>query len=152
MADPKPPFTEKSSARWKTTSTKPPARASTATYSYTTQRAIPEKTIAPDCYVVVDLTPEAFQSLRRHNTYLLWEVGKPPEFVLEIGSPGTKRSDLTTKRAIYANIGVSEYWRYGERGGNFYGEPLVGERLVNGEYQRCPSTRTPTGAYGHTAP
>ena len=105
----------------------------------------PRRTIAPDCYVVFGLTPEAFQSLRRHNTYLIWEVGKPPEFVLEIGSPGTKRSDLTTKRAIYASIGVSEYWRYDQTGGNFYGEPLVGERLVNGEYQRLPQREDANG-------
>ena len=98
----------------------------------------PRKTIAPDCYVVFGLTPDAFQSLRRHNTYLIWEVGKPPDFVMEIGSHSTKRSDLVTKRAIYASIGVSEYWRYDQTGGNFYGEPLVGERLVNGEYQRLP--------------
>ena len=92
--------------------------------------------IAPDCYVAFGLTPEAFQSIRRHSAYLIWEVGKPPEFVLEIGSPGTKRSDLTTKRVVYASIGVSEYWRYDQTGGDFYGDPLVGERLVNGEYQR----------------
>ena len=98
----------------------------------------PRKTIAPDCYVVFDLTPEAFQSIRRHNTYLIWEVGKPPDFVMEIGSHSAKRSDLVTKRAIYANIGVSEYWRYDQTGGKFYGEPLVSDRLVNGEYQRIP--------------
>ena len=98
----------------------------------------PRKTIAPDCYVVFGLTPESFQSLRRHNTYLIWEVGKPPDFVMEIGSHSTKRSDLVTKRVVYASIGVSEYWRYDQTGGNFYGEPLVGERLVNGEYQRLP--------------
>ena len=98
----------------------------------------PRRTVAPDCYVAFDLTPEAFQSLRRHNTYLIWEVGKPPEFVLEIGSPSTKRTDLVVKRAVYASIGVSEYWRYDQSGGKFYGEPLVGERLVDGEYQRLP--------------
>ena len=98
----------------------------------------PRRTVAPGCYVAFDLAPEAFQSLRRHNTYLVWEVGKPPDFVLEIGSPSTKRTDLVVKRAVYASIGVSEYWRYDERGGKFYGEPLVGERLVDGEYQRLP--------------
>ena len=65
-------------------------------------------------------------------------MGKPPEFVLEIGSPSTKRADLVVKRAVYASIGVSEYWRYAQSGGDFYGEPLVGERLVDGEYQRLP--------------
>ena len=110
----------------------------------------PRKTIAPDCYVVFGLTPESFQSLRRHNTYLIWEVGKPPEFVLEIGSPSTKRSDLTTKCAVYANIGVSEYWRYDQTGGDFYGEPLVGERLVNGEYQRLPLIQDEDGVWAYS--
>ena len=37
---------------------------------------------------------------------------------------------------MYAELGVSEYWRYDSTGGNFYGEPLVGERLVDSEYLR----------------
>ena len=105
----------------------------------------PRRTVAPDCYVAFDLAPEAFQSLRRHNTYLIWEVGKPPDFVLEIGSPSTKRTDLVVKRAVYASIGVSEYWRYDQSGGSFYGEPLVGERLVDGEYQRLPLSEDANG-------
>ena len=112
----------------------------------------PRKTIAPDCYVVFDLTSKAIHSLSEegNNTYLLWEVGKPPEFVLEIGSPGTKRSDLTVKRAVYASIGVSEYWRYDQTGGAFYGEPLVGERLVNGEYQRLPLIQDEDGVWAYS--
>ena len=105
----------------------------------------PRRTVAPDCYVAFDLTHEAFQSLRWHNTYLIWEVGKPPEFVLEIGSPSTKRTDLVVKRDVYASIGVSEYWRYDQSGGSFYGEPLVGERLIDGEYQRLPMSEDANG-------
>ena len=30
---------------------------------------------------------------------------------------------------------VSEYWRFDATGGDFYGEPLVGERLVDGDYR-----------------
>ena len=56
--------------------------------------------------------------------------------MLEIGSPSTADRDLGLKRDLYAELGVSEYWRYDESGGDFYGEPLVGERLVDGEYQR----------------
>ena len=31
-------------------------------------------------------------SLEGNNTYLLWEVGKPPDFILEIGSHSTATS------------------------------------------------------------
>jgi Uma2 family endonuclease len=33
-----------------------------------------------------------------------------PELVVEIGSPGTRRRDETTKRVLYEGAGVSEYW------------------------------------------
>ena len=62
-------------------------------------------------------------------------MGKPPDFVMEIASKSTKSNDLIGKRALYAHLGISEYWRYDQTGGDFYGDPLVGERLVNGEYQ-----------------
>ena len=96
--------------------------------------------VSPDCYVVFDLSEEAERSLSLHenNTYLLWEVGKPPEFVLEIGSKSTGDVDTGSKRDLYARLGISQYWRHDPTGGDFYGEPLVGERLVDGEYRRIP--------------
>ena len=96
----------------------------------------PRRSVAPDCYVALNLTDEAIASIERHNTYLIWEVGKVPDFFLEIGSPSTGANDTGPKRDLYASIGVSEYWRYDATGGDFYGEPLVGERLVDGEYRR----------------
>ena len=98
----------------------------------------PNQSVSPDCFVVFGITPEAIHSLSAegNNTYLLWEVGKPPDFVLEIGSPSTKRADLVSKRRLYAELGIPEYWRYDQTGGDHYGEPLVGERLVDGEYQQ----------------
>ena len=98
----------------------------------------PRRSVSPDCYVVFGLTEAALHSLslEGNNTYLLWEVGKPPDFILEIGSPSTARADLGSKRDLYAELGVREYWRYDATGGEFYGEALVGERLVDGEYGR----------------
>ena len=96
----------------------------------------PNRRFAPDCYVLLDFTDKAMVSIRQHNTYLLWGVGKAPGFILEIGSESTVEEDLGLKRDLYAELGVSEYWRYDESGGDFYGEALVGERLVDGEYQR----------------
>lgn len=34
----------------------------------------------------------------------------PPDLVVEILSPGTKRRDLTLKRDLYRRVGVREYW------------------------------------------
>ena len=98
----------------------------------------PRRSVSPDCYVTLGLSEVALESLsiQRNNTYLLWEVGKAPDFVLEIGSESTADTDLGRKRELYADIGVAEYWRYDATGGDFYGEALVGERLVDGEYQR----------------
>ena len=91
---------------------------------------------SPDCYVATDLSEESIESIVHRNVYLTWEVGKAPDFILEIGSPSTAQNDLGSKRDLYAELGVREYWKYDGTGGDFYGEPLVGERLVDGEYQR----------------
>ena len=100
----------------------------------------PNQSVSPDCYVVFGITPEAIHSLSQegNNTYLLWEVGKPPDFVMEIASHSTRNADLVSKRRLYAELGIPEYWRYDQTGGDFYGDPLVGERLVDGEYQPIP--------------
>ncbi len=106
----------------------------------------PRRSVSPDCYAALNLSEFALDSIRRNNTYLMWEVGKPPDFILEIGSPSTGREDLGRKRDLYAELGVSEYWRYDYTGGDFYGEPLAGEKLVNGEYHRFNLTRENDGA------
>ena len=106
----------------------------------------PRRSISPDCYVALGLPPEALESIERNNVYLLWEVGKAPDFVLEIGSGSTAEADLSHKRDLYAELGVSEYWMYDATGGEFYGEALVGERLVDGEYRRIELRHEPDGS------
>ena len=105
----------------------------------------PRRSVSPDCYVALGLSPEALESIERNNAYLLWEVGKAPDFVLEIGSGSTADADLGHKRELYAELGVLEYWRYDATGGEFYGEALVGERLVDGEYRRIELRHEPDG-------
>lgn len=108
----------------------------------------------PACHVVFGLTDAALESLalEGNNTYLLWEVGKPPDFILEMGALSTAGEDLGNKRELYAELGVSEYWRYDGTGGDFYGEPLVGERLVDGEYRRVEMRRESGGrVWSHSA-
>ena len=70
---------------------------------------------------------------------------------MEIGSPSTSTTDLVDKRELYARLGIGEYWRFDSTGGDFYGEPLVGERLVEGEYRRIGLEREADGMLrGHS--
>ena len=105
--------------------------------------------VAPDWYVSFGVDPDA---IREIESYLLWVVGKPPEFVLEIASPSTFANDLGWKRDLYARIGVREYWRYDPKGGELYGEPLVGEELVDGMYRRLEIHQTDDGGIWGRSP
>ena len=128
----------------------PGVRVNGNTFLYYVQ-GNPNMSVSPDCYVATGLSPEQQENIDRNNTYRLWEVGKPPEFVMEIASENTKSNDLIGKRALYADLGISEYWRYDQTGGDFYGEPLVGERLVDGEYERIQMREDDDGrAWAHS--
>ena len=83
--------------------------------------------------------------IRGRNGYLIWEVGKPPDVVMEVASDHTKDNDLTDKRDRYASLGIGEYWRFDPTGGALYGDPIIGEYLVNGEYRRCEMRAEPDG-------
>ena len=95
----------------------------------------PNARIAPDCYVVFGADPEIATT---HNSYRIWQWGKPPDFVVEVASPSTASADLHRKRDIYERIGALEYWRIDPTGGDWYGQPLAAERLVNGVYVPYP--------------
>ncbi len=75
------------------------------------------------------------------------DMGKPPEFVLEIASKRTAKNDYTRKRPAYARYGVAEYWRFDPTGGDRYPEPLAGDRLVEGEYEPIAIERTGEDLY-----
>ncbi len=98
--------------------------------------------VGPDFYAAFDVDAE---SIKERLLYLPWEVGKPPDFVLEVGSRSTGREDIGRKRDVYARIGVPEYWRFDPSGGDWYGEPLVGEQLLGGQYRRIALTTEPDG-------
>ena len=88
--------------------------------------------LKPDCVVAFGVDPVAIEE---RNGYVINEVGKPPDFVLEIGSASTGVADYTTKRDGYAGYGVTEYWRFDPSGGEHHDRPLAGDVLVEGEYQ-----------------
>ena len=98
--------------------------------------------VGPDYYVAFNVEAPA---IMRRLLYLPWEVGKPPDFVLEVGSESTGAQDTGRKRDIYAQIGIGEYWRFDSTGGEIYGEPLAGEELADGQYRRIALTDEPEG-------
>ncbi len=98
--------------------------------------------VAPDIFVVFGVDAELVERDRR--SYRIDEWGPPPAFVLEAASESTAARDIGVKREIYAGMGAQEYWRL-DRKGEYYGEPLVGERLVDGEYARCELHAEPNG-------
>ena len=90
----------------------------------------PSSVVAPDVFVVFGA-----QGNHKRNSWLIWrEGGRQPNFVLEVASESTWQWDATGKRDIYARIGVDEYWRF-DPTGECFNPPLVGERLVDGEYR-----------------
>ncbi len=99
--------------------------------------------VSPDVYLAFGVDAEA---IRQRKLYLPWEVGKPPDWVLEIGSSSTGREDVGRKREIYARIGIPEYWRFDpSEQGAYHGQRLAGDRLVGGEYRPIELTAEPDG-------
>lgn len=89
--------------------------------------------IAPDFFIAFDVPNESIRS--NLPNFWIWETGKAPDFVMEVASPSTASNDIGPKRDLYAELGIAEYWRFDPTGGEYYGQPLAGERLVDGEYQ-----------------
>ena len=91
----------------------------------------------PDCLVSfgVDFSSEEISSV---NGYVINEIGKPPDFVLEVASQTTGRRDYIDKRAIYAGFRVAEYWRFDHTGGQYHDTALAGDRLVGNSYEPIP--------------
>lgn len=105
--------------------------------------------LAPDCIVAFGVDPDA---IRRRNGYLIWEVGKPPDLVMEVASESTAPNDIGRKRVLYAAMGIGEYWRLDATGGDLYGEALAGEYLLDGEYRRYDLRSDSDGRIcGHSA-
>ena len=94
-----------------------------------------KKSVSPDLMVVFG-APKHVRS-----SYRLWQEPKAPDFVLEVASESTYRSDRGEKRDIYADMGVSEYWQCDPAGG-YLDPPLLGFRLVDGHYVPVPVTAT----------
>lgn len=86
----------------------------------------------PDIVVAKDVRDP--KAVMWRNGYVVNEVGKLPDFVMEVASHSTGRRDYTVKREGYARYGVGEYWRFDPSGGEWHDAPLAGDVLVDGKY------------------
>ena len=93
------------------------------------------RALAPDILAI--FSPDVAQYRDRYGLSLC-EVGQPPDFIMEIASPSTRRADLGYKRDAYNWMGAGEYWLFDPDDGANYGQPLAWERLVDGEYRPMP--------------
>ncbi len=92
------------------------------------QEGDPSKRLTPDLFVVRGLPAPPQKS------YRIWELGRPPTFVLEVASPSTQARDGAEKQALYASMGVPEYWRF-DPNGRLVGARRAGARLEGGRLQ-----------------
>lgn len=97
----------------------------------------PRAVLSPDVFVAFG-TPK----LPERRVYLLW-LETAPATVFEVTSRSTRARDFTTKRGLYARIGVREYFLYDPLGESRR-PALQGYRLANGNYY--PITPGPDGS------
>ena len=88
----------------------------------------PRVSVAPDTFVVFGVED------RLRMSYKVWEEGRGPDFVLEVASANTWREDVERKPAVYAELGVREYFLFDPLGEHL-SPRLQGYRLVGGAYE-----------------
>ena len=105
--------------------------------------------LAPDCVVAFGVDPAAIVA---RNGYVIDEVGRPPDLVLEVGTRSKGRQDYTVKRDAYLGYGVPEYWRFDHTGGRYHVSALAGDVLVDDGYRPVEIVHEPDGLiWGHSA-
>ena len=96
----------------------------------------PTKRVAPDVM--------AAWGIRRppRSSYRVWDVGRAPEFVLDVLAEDRHLAEARGKRRIYEEMGVREYFVYDPLGRTMASQPggrrLRGERLAGGVYRELP--------------
>ena len=88
----------------------------------------PTQVVAPDVYVIFGVSPEPRRTIKT------WKEGKAPDVIFEITSRKTKSEDIRTKRALYEELGVREYFLFDPEN-DYLRPPLQGFQLVEGRYQ-----------------
>jgi Uma2 family endonuclease len=83
----------------------------------------PKMRVAPDVMVIYDVEPGG------RDNYKMWEEGQTPSVVFEMTSASTQEQDKVTKKSLYEQMGVKEYWLFDPKGEWVTGQ-LQGYRLA----------------------
>jgi Uma2 family endonuclease len=86
-------------------------------------QGFPKLRVAPDVMVVHDVAPGG------RDNYKMWEEGQAPSVVFEMTSASTREQDKITKKSLYEQMGVKEYWLFDPKGEWVEGQ-LQGYRLA----------------------
>ena len=83
---------------------------------------------------------------RLRESYVAWEEGKPPDLVLQVVPPWSRRQDERELPPLYAKIGVPEFFIHDPDGK--LEPPLAGFELQGGAYQPLPTEPLARGVVG----
>ncbi|MGD1862878.1 MAG: Uma2 family endonuclease [Leptolyngbyaceae cyanobacterium] len=87
----------------------------------------PKLRVAPDVMVIKQVAPGP------RDNYKIWEEGAIPSVIFEMTSQGTQKYDQETKRTLYEQLEVPEYWLFDPKG-EWIVEKLRGYRLEGDRY------------------
>ena len=105
------------------------------------EKGNPQAVVTPDVFVVL----EAEQHMRR--TYKVWlEDQRMPSMIIELTSSSTRKADEQSKPALYAKLGVREYFVF-DPYAEYLRPQLQGYRLVGNTYQRITSFPVVSGVF-----
>ncbi|MEW6363815.1 MAG: Uma2 family endonuclease [Acidobacteriota bacterium] len=95
----------------------------------------------PDVFVVLGVP----KVLRRN--YLIWEEGQVPTVVIEVTSASSRVEDLGSKKGLYEQLGVREYFLFDPLG-DYLKPQLQGFRLTPDGYMRVLGTELASEVLG----
>ena len=90
-------------------------------------QGFPKLRVAPDVMVIENVVPGP------RDNYKIWEEYSVPSVIFEMTSRGTQKYDQETKRVLYEQLEVPEYWLFDPRG-EWISEKLRGYRLEDDRY------------------
>jgi Uma2 family endonuclease len=98
-------------------------------------QGFPKVRVAPDVMVIFDVAPGG------RDNYKIWEEGQVPAVIFEMTSKGTEEQDRISKKDLYEQLEVKEYWLFDPKG-EWVEEKLRGYRLRGETYEPIADSRS----------